>query len=366
MSFTIENDQNHKIHIWIDNVLKFTNITKSSLTEYKKRHLISQLVEIEKIAISAKNHKGTQIITETKARRVLDLLDRFIEKALSLEEKDTAGNAMDLRYSGEKILEGTHNFGPPKTTEPTEANRLRGLELELASAYTTLKEIRSETAASKAQLKQIEEHYAELKQKISEIQTVMSTSLDDCQNTAKAIIDNLREKERHVDEISGIISGKSIGGSYESSAHNERKLANWTRIGSLLFMIAIAAIIGHSLLATGNPDFDLKTAILRLVFSAALSIPAAYLSRESTRHRNKQYEFQQMSLELQAITPYIASLPYEEQHKLKAEMATRLFGSKGQSSNIDSYPIDIQEILTKVIDKIPSNTSKEGSSTKQP
>lgn len=130
-------------------------------------------------------------------------------------------------------------------------------------------------------------------------------------------------------------------------------------------MTVIAIIIGQSLLSTGDPDFNLKTAILRLVFSAALSIPAAYLSRESTRHRNKQYEFQQMSLELQAITPYIASLPDEEQHKLKAEMATRLFGSKGQINNSESYPINIQEILTKIIEKIPASTSKEGESTKQ-
>lgn len=72
-----------------------------------------------------------------------------------------------------------------------------------------------------------------------------------------------------------------------------------------------------------------------------------------------------MSLELQAITPYIASLPDEEQHKLKAEMATRLFGSKGQINNSESYPINIQEILTKIIEKIPASTSKEGESTKQ-
>ncbi len=369
MHLNREHEQIQRIHQWLDRTIEFTAYAKSTIPEHPdNKDLFRLSLEINKLAEETKKSKGTINIKSNRMRRVLDLLHEFTKKSLDLGKRNTTAtnHAIEIHYSGVKILEEIRNPILQSATNNSEENKLRELELSITSAHNTLKEIRMDAADSKAQINQIETRYAELKEKASDIQNIITISLEESQKAANEIILRLREKEKEVDAIAGIVSGRSIGGSYESSAHNERKWANWTRLGSLTLMTIIALIIGHSLLATGDADFNWKTAILRLIFSAALSIPAAYLSRESTRHRNKQYEFQQMSLELQAITPYIASLPEEDQHKLKAEMANRLFGSKGQSSNIDSYPIDIQEILTKVIDKIPSNTNKEGPSTKQP
>lgn len=84
-----------------------------------------------------------------------------------------------------------------------------------------------------------------------------------------------------------------------------------------------------------------------------LSIPAAYLARESAKHREKQYAHQQTSLDLKAIAPYIASLPQEEQHKIKIEIAGRIFAAKDFNKvDTDSYPININEIIMEIIKKL--------------
>lgn len=176
---------------------------------------------------------------------------------------------------------------------------------------------------------------------------------------ADQTISHLKEKEEEVETLVGIVSGKSLAGSYSESARAELILANSMRNGSVFLMLTISMIVGYSLLETASPHFDWQTAVFRLVFSIALSVPAAYLSRESTKHRVKQYEFQKISLDLQSISPYLASLPLDEQHKLKSDMAGKIFSPAAASPQQESYPIDIQALLHKIIDKIPQNQANQ-------
>lgn len=174
------------------------------------------------------------------------------------------------------------------------------------------------------------------------------------------IIAGLQKKEQEVNTLVGLISGTAVAGSYERSAQSEMKWADGTRNGSVLLMLLIVMIIGYSLLETGTPHFEWQTSLFRLFFSVALSVPAAYLARESTKHRVQQYSYRRMSLDLQAITPYLASLPDGEQHRLKAEMASRLFGGR-ETDHIksESYPLNIQELVMALVSKVgePQNAA---------
>lgn len=171
----------------------------------------------------------------------------------------------------------------------------------------------------------------------------------------------LQKKEDDVNKLLGIISGKSIAGSYENCASDEKTMADWLRYGSLACMGIIAAVLLYSLYETTQSSFNIENSTFRVVFTLILSIPAAYLARESTRHRQQQYQHLQTSLDLKAITPYIASLPETEQHKIKYEVAHRLFASKQSTVNNgdpNAFPINTHELLIKVIDKLDFKESK--------
>lgn len=183
--------------------------------------------------------------------------------------------------------------------------------------------------------------------------------LKDKLQLADETIDNIKSKEAEVNNLVGIVSGTSIAGSYSESARAELELANSMRNGSVFLMLTVSMLVGYSLLETSSPHFDWQTAIFRLIFSVALSIPAAYLTRESAKHRNKQYEFQKISLDLKSISPYLASLPLVEQHKLKSDMAGKIFTPATTAPQSESYPIDIQSILHKIIDKIPQSQATQ-------
>lgn len=118
-------------------------------------------------------------------------------------------------------------------------------------------------------------------------------------------------------------------------------------------MLTIVVVVGYSFLETTSADFQWQKSLFRIVLAMLLSVPAAYLARESAKHREQQYRHLQTSLDLKTISPYIASLPDEEQHKIKSEVASRLFAARDFSKvSSDPYPINMHEIIMELLKKV--------------
>lgn len=177
----------------------------------------------------------------------------------------------------------------------------------------------------------------------------------------------IREKQTQIDEILSHSTGKTIAGDFEKSAIDERGMANWLRYASLTCMLLIIAVVGYSFWETTTDNFLWENSIFRIILAFLLSVPAAYLARESAKHREQQYNHLQTSLDLKSITPYLASLPENEQHKLKIDIASRIFAAKDYSKiGSDPYPINIHEIAMELIKKIevPKEVKKEEPKTR--
>lgn len=173
--------------------------------------------------------------------------------------------------------------------------------------------------------------------------------------------DYLDRKNEEVNELLGIISEKSLISGFQKSAVSERRSADWLRGLSVLLMLAMVAVVAYTFWETVNSTFDWKVSAFRLLLVTVLSIPSAYLARESTKHRMQQYIYQQTSLELQALPLYISSLPDEFQYIIKADAASKLFSGGGKLKDPEeSFPINTQELMLKVLDIVErkSNNSK--------
>ncbi|MFT7404953.1 hypothetical protein [Zhongshania sp.] len=219
-----------------------------------------------------------------------------------------------------------------------------------------------------------EKRQSALSKRLESIESSLDTMEGDIKSRLETVdslyssaIEELDKKQKGVDGLLGTISASVIAGDYDMSATSEKNIADWLRWGSLGCMVVIAVAVGFSLYETTTDAFKWENSLFRLVFTVLLSVPAAYLARESAKHRQQQYTHLQTSLDLKAITPYLASLPIEEQHRLKSEIANRLFAPKSYSSGTnDAYPINIQEILMKLLDKVDfkSNSKPESGASK--
>ncbi len=204
----------------------------------------------------------------------------------------------------------------------------------------------------------------ELNERINKINDAANTEIANVTALYKQTREDLESKNKQIDDILGHVSGRAISGDYEESAAEEKKMANLLRYASLVCMFIIVVIVGFSFLETSNEDFKWQTSLFRIVLAMLLSVPAAYLARESAKHREQQYRHLQTSLDLKTISPYIASLPDEEQHKIKSEVATRLFAARDFSKvSADPYPINLHEIIMELLKKVDIDKSTNGKET---
>lgn len=177
---------------------------------------------------------------------------------------------------------------------------------------------------------------------------------------AKTDID---EKTNHINRVTGQAAARMVAGDYDGSAANEKKAADNLRYLALSCMLLIVGLLGWAVFESTSTTFEWERFLSKISLVFLLGVPAAYLARESAKHREQQYHHLQTSLDMKAISPFLASLPDEEQHKLKALIATRIFGGRDFSKvGNDPYPINTQEIIMKIIEKADfSNKSTKDS-----
>jgi hypothetical protein len=276
-----------------------------------------------------------------------------------------------MKTLGSELLEKSNAFRNVAENSPLEYEMAETAELKDSSpSITSYKSV-------KRSLQRLSENHLEHDRRIKKLLNENESGVDELnsrltklEHYTKATIDKVSSlyeeslievdsKKQQIDEILGHVSGRAIAGDFETNAAEEKGMANWLRYASLLCMAFIVAIVGYSFWETTTADFQWQNSLFRIALAIILSVPATYLARESAKHREQQYSHLQTSLDLKAITPYIASLPIEDQHKLKIEVAGRLFAAKEKAKfGVDPYSINAQEIVIELIRSLKLNNRR--------
>lgn len=194
---------------------------------------------------------------------------------------------------------------------------------------------------------------ANIEQKLNILESTANTEIEKTTTLYSKALQEIEGKKSEIDNILGHVSGRAVAGDYEKSATEEKNKADWLRIGSLLCMAMIAVSLGYSFWETIGTEFNWQKSLFRITLTFLLSVPAAYLARESAKHREQQYQHLQTSLDLKAISPFLASLPDEEQHKIKIAIASKLFAGRDFSrTSADPFPLNTQEIIMELLKRL--------------
>ena len=255
----------------------------------------------------------------------------------------------------------------PLEVKPMEFINSKDSDLSLVS-YTSVKNNMKKLANDhlehdkriKKLLTESESNANSLNNRVEKIERDVKIEIDKITSLYKDSLAEIESKKQQIDDILGHVSGRAVAGDFETSSAEEKKMANWLRYSSLACMAVIVSVVGYSFWETTTAEFQWQNSIFRIVLAIMLSVPAAYLARESAKHREQQYNHLQTSLDLKAISPYIASLPIDEQHKIKIEIASRLFAARDYSKiGADPYPVNIHEIVMELIKKLELNTQRK-------
>lgn len=249
--------------------------------------------------------------------------------------------------SPEKIFERNKLARAISESENEIENFVTFLDTE-SSIQGSINLLNQSLAIQNKNLKDIEDRLQIFSQGLQTITSPIQSKLEEIEFQYNADLLHLNKKRKEVDNLASIVTDRAITSSYLRSSMAERKISDGLRNAAMAFMTLACIFAAISVFTAGNQT-DLSTTFLRLSLALIVSVPAAYLARESAKHRKQQYEHLQISLDLAAITPYSASLPTEMQEKIKEEMASRIFINKNfDSVTKESYPINLQEALMTI------------------
>jgi len=260
------------------------------------------------------------------------------------------GETVQLARLGDFIVPRT-----PTEIEQSQKEALSEVEKKLLEMSNDLKLIQKKyKEEQKELLEKYENKISKTEKTVNDIETKAIEKLKNVDKIYNEKLKLIKEKEKEINDLLGIVSENTISGNFEDSAEEEKKLANGLRYTALSGMLIITTIVGYSFFDSIH-SFSWEESIFRFVLVIFLSIPTTYLARESAKHRKQQYKHLQMSLELKATTPYWNSLPKEDQDKLKVELSKKIFAQNNDSAKeIDSFPLNTQELISQLINKIPS------------
>lgn len=371
-------DKNRELTLRAEQVKKnLTNLNKE--VDYLKSAIDSSFLNT--LEVSSYRIKNAVLLPElglAKIAKLLHQLDASFEGFYKLFRnfpEITEYDQMPLELILKEITSLISAFNSEKTefvgALDNDSDKISKIKKELVTESLNIigKELESQFSDHKQKTEKMLQRF---QNKINEVEISTDNSFEILLSKAKTIeelysdtLSELEAKKEQMDEVLGQTAKRVIAQDYDDSAAEERKAANWLRLGSLACMAVIIYIVCYSFHDSTESGFDWESSIFRTVLVFILSIPAAYLSRESTKHREQQYNYHHTALDLKAITPYIASLPEEDQNRIKISIAERIFASRQTNLNQkDSFPLNTQELMLELIKKFDTSSKPQPEQSK--
>lgn len=373
----------------ISNIYAQTNASNNQVTEVIEKYKYNGIIDIGGLEYSIKDLEkqiytitafiesapslSTNIISDTQ--EIIDRLtsskERIINSIKKLHEPDTESKQKKaIETEKEKAL---------KTIKDAERRTLSLIQKEIenirqaessAKSYSEenlarIYETRSEIEKNTEQLvskfvNEVTRSTSRLQEEVSEANESLESKINQSQTDIESFFEKhekeLKRRSTEFSELVGKASHYAIAGEHIEAAKNEKETADKLRSYSIIIMLLIAAVITGSIIESWfiSSSFQWETAIQRMLNIFILTVPAAYLARESTKHRQQQYAYHQTALDLKALDPFIGTMPKEEQDSIKKEFANKIFAAKEFSAVVaDPYPINAHEILMALVSKMP-------------
>lgn len=147
------------------------------------------------------------------------------------------------------------------------------------------------------------------------------------------IIKDLEAKLEEAKKIVGVVSDKAVTGNYQKVANSHKATADVFRGIAIILMIGLSGILIYTIWDISGDTFDWTKSLIRILAAAALSYPATYAARESSKHRKLEVLNRKAELELTAINPFIELLPEPKKQAIKEKLVEKYFGNSGHLLN---------------------------------
>lgn len=201
-------------------------------------------------------------------------------------------------------------------------------------------------------IKQIQIRIESLEADIDERRKDFEDAASKLESTYEKCINFIESSNNKIHELLTLASNSVVNGSYKENSLRELRAADRLRNVAIIVMLCIIAFTAFSLFQLHHSKLDLTHFLLRVFAGFMFSIPAIYLTRESTKHRQNHLNYLRKSLDLAAFEPFIAPISESQKSILREEVTRKIFFTIDEQNSPESYPIDANSILKELINRV--------------
>ncbi len=246
-------------------------------------------------------------------------------------EKTAKSKYKSLEKDKDELRTEIEKFKTDLTTKETQIQKLlkliEGKETEIQNLNSTFQtnfnNIKSEHNQNfendkKTYRSEIDKAKETFREEIDELKE----SIDiDTTETVKQLNTKLREAKTLVNLIGNV----GVTGNYQNIADSHKKSANFWRFMAIVFMTVFSILLVWTIIDLSAKGFDWTKSLIRIIAAAALSYPATYAARESSKHRKLETINRNSELELASINPFIEGLSDDKKQVIKEKLVEKYF-----------------------------------------
>jgi hypothetical protein len=165
------------------------------------------------------------------------------------------------------------------------------------------------------------------------------------------LLNEMESQKAQAQKMVGIITETGLIGGFQKEADAAQSAGTVWRVTAAvalgaLVVFAVYVFITHNGQAASTSWADVGW---RIFVASAVGLFAAYAARQADKHDRTRKRSRRMELELASISPYLDSLPQEQQVEMKMDLARRLFGQDDSPDAAADATSGTQADLAKLI-----------------
>ena len=277
-------------------------------------------------------------------------------------EKIAKSKYKSLEKEKDELKTEITKFKTDLTTKETEIQRLikliEGKETEIQNLNSTFQtnfnNIKSEHNQNfendkKTYRTEIDKSKELFRKEIDELKNGIDTD-------TSSLITKLETKHTEAKKLVNLIGNVGVTGNYQNIANSHKDSANFWRVMAIIFMTVFSGLLVWTIIDLSADGFVWTKSLIRLVAAAALSYPATYAARESSKHRKLETINRNAELELASINPFIEGLSDDKKQIIKEKLVEKYFGNNKNNDFLDTK--EAEGLSIPAFEKILSAISK--------
>jgi hypothetical protein len=144
---------------------------------------------------------------------------------------------------------------------------------------------------------------------------------------ASLLLTEIEKQQSQVEKLVGVIGNLGVTSGYQKAA-NQARWSGWVWQGIILIsLFGMGYVAFFEVLPILKNSFSWEGLATRLVLFLPLLLLVAYGVSQADKYHTVERRTKKLALELEAIGPYLASLPQEKQDEFRLKIGERSFGA---------------------------------------